>query len=166
MTKPTPSSPTDTAPCGNATPEKDQTRPPPGAAEARHKARQRADQQAEALREIFIPECMASALGMGAETDGKLDNLTYRAYLDQFLRDSGNPRDAVERALVEQIAFVNLRLGQLHLQSANSKSTEAAKVYHSATARLLGEFRRMTLTLQEYRQRTPVAQRARVAKVG
>jgi hypothetical protein len=164
MIKPTPP-PTDTA-CGNATPETDQSRSKPSAAEARHKARQRADQQAEALREIFIPACMASALAMGAETDGKLDNLTYRAYLDQFLRDSGNPRDAVERALVEQIAFANLRLAQLHLQSANCKSTEAAKVYHSATARLLGEFRRMTLTLQEYRQRTPVAQRARVAKAG
>jgi len=137
-------------------------RPPPGLDEARHAAAQRAAHQAEVLREAYVPSALATALGMGSQFDGS----ACRVYLDRFIQDAGNPSDPVERALVEQVAIARLRLADLHSQAAQAKAVEAVKVYTSATARLLGEVRRLALSIREYRSHVPKKSKLRLAQVG
>jgi hypothetical protein len=135
--------------------------PEPGLDAAQHAAAQKAAHQADVLRRVFLPACFAAAL-----STGKFDASAFRSDLDQFIRDAGNPTVPVERLLLEQLAFANFRIGDLHTQAAQAKSIETIKVFTSAAARLLGEVRRVALTLQAYRSRTPATKKARIARVG
>lgn len=76
-------------------------------------------------------------------------------YLDNFLEEAGAPTDPVERMLLEQIAIAHHGIGRLHTEAASATTPEAANIYNSAAAKLLGEFRRCVLALREYR--LPVA---------
>lgn len=162
---PSPAKQSVSAPASSKTPDenrKGENEKSAGLDAARHAAAQQTAHRAEAIRQAFIPGCMATALG----TNGLFDASAFRCYLDQFLRDAGDPHDPVERALVEQIAFAHLRLGDLHSQAAGAKSVDSIKVFTSATARLLGETRRLALSLRDYRAKTPTTQKIRLARVG
>lgn len=154
-----PRDPAQEAPAAPSAPPGDHA---PGLDAALHAVAQRTAQQAELLRLAYVPACLATALGMDARFDGS----ACRLYLDQFIAAAGDPQDPVERTLIEQVAVARLRLADLHAQAAQAKSVEAAKVYAGATARLLGEVRRVALTLREYRGRTPESTKPRLAKVG
>jgi hypothetical protein len=136
--------------------------PPPGLDDAGHAAAQRAAHRAEVLRQGFVPACMATALG----TNGQFDAPAFHAYLQEFVRDAGDPRDPVERVLVEQLAFAHLRLADLHAQAAGAKAVDAIKVLTAASARLLAEVRRLGLTLRAFRERAPTTEAVRLAQVG
>ena len=138
------------------------SRPPPGLDDERHAAAQRAAHMGEVVRQAFVPGCMASALG----TNGLFDGRAFRVYLDNFLRDAGAPTDPLERLLLEQAAFASLRVADLHTQAAGAKSVDAVKVFTAAAARLLGEVRRLAVTLKVYRGRAPAAEPLRIAQVG
>ncbi len=103
--------------------------------------------QAEALRKVVFPSCMATALGL----DLRIGPAGYQRYLEQLLLEAGSPSDPIERMMVEQLALAHFRVGQLHVGAAQAKSVEVVKLYNSATARLLGEFRRTALALRDYR---------------
>jgi len=125
--------------------------PPAGLDAARHEASQRAAQQAEVLKETVFAAMMADAIGFERLFDGR----TYKAYLDRLLTDSGNPRDPIARMMIEQLAMAHFRVGQLHVRAASAEGIEALKILTTATARLLGEFRRTALALATIRGQLP-----------
>jgi hypothetical protein len=114
----------------------------------RHAAAQYDAAQAEAIKTAILPACLASALAL----DRNFDAQGYRTYLEDFVRDAGNPSDPVERLLLEQLGFAHLRVAQLHSNAAQAGQVEAARVYTSAAARLLAELRRLALAVKSYRQ--------------
>lgn len=133
------------APPGDTTARTEQ--PPPGLDQVKHARAQRAARGAELLREGIFPALMASAVGF----ENFLETSAFKAYLERFLNDLGNPKNPIERLLAEQMALLHFRVAQLHVDAAQAKSCEAIKMLNSATARLLGEFRRGALTLQALR---------------
>jgi hypothetical protein len=113
----------------------------------RHAVAQRAARQAEGIRTAVLPSCLASTLALS-----HFDGQGYRTYLEDFVRDAGNPTDPIERVLLEQLGFAHLRVAQLHANAAQAGQVEAARVYTSAAARLLAELRRLALAVKGYRQ--------------
>jgi hypothetical protein len=104
---------------------------------------------------------MAAAL----ELDPRLDGGSYQLYVEQFIEEAGKPTDPVERMLLEQLALAHFRIGQLHVSAAKATGIEAVKILNSATARLLGEFRRTALAVRVYRTRVPEGKRVDRLKV-
>jgi len=119
--------------------------PAPKAAAAPRPA---AQQQAVAIERSVMPSVLASALGM----DKYFDASGYRAFLDKVRADAGNPTDPVEVMLLEQLVLAHLRSAQLQAQASAAEGIEAVKIYNSAAARLLGEFRLTALSLAAYRR--------------
>ena len=81
-----------------------------------------------------------------------LDLMTCQAYLEEFVRDAGDPQDPIARLLVEQLATAHQLIGRYHIRAATTTNLEEAKVYLAAAARLLGEFRRSSLALEKLLQ--------------
>ena len=144
------------------TPEAPQPASSPEADAAVHQARiQRHAVQADAIHRTVFPACMATALGL----DQHFDASGYAAYVQNLLDDTGVQHDPIQRMLVEQLALAHLRIAQLHAQANQSKELEAIKLYTAAAARLLGEFRRTALAVQQARtpSRDAKVQRYRIA---
>src|SRR5262245_7623667 len=124
-------------------------------------AAERAAHQAEALRSAVFPSCMALALGL----DNQVGPSGYRAYLEQLLKDAGDPFDPIERMLIEQLGLAHFRVAQLHADAGRAQGVEAAKIYNAVAARLLGELRRTALALCVYRGQLPKGKAAEKLKV-
>lgn len=133
-----------------------------GLDDAKHQALQRAAKEAEAIKEVSFAAYMATALHL----DGQFGPTGYRLYLLQLLEAAGDPKDPIERMLIEQAALMHHRIGQLHADAARVKSAIAAKIYNGATARLLGEFRRTALAIREYRSPRRQEGKVQLAQVG
>jgi hypothetical protein len=128
---------------------------------ARNARTQKAARQAEAIGKKLFPAFMATALGM----DRFFESAGYKLFLEQMLEDCGSPTDPVEQMLIQQLALCHFRVGQLHASAGEAKSSEAAKLYNSIAARLLGEFRRTALALCAYRTRAPDGQAVQRMKI-
>jgi hypothetical protein len=116
----------------------------------RHVAAQRASHEAEILRQAVVPASMATAIRID-----QISSRGYRAYLDRLLRDASNPTDPIEVMLLEQLAMTHFRIAQLHSKAGQAQGIEAEKMFSSAAARLLGEFRRTALAIRVYRAGVP-----------
>ena len=115
---------------------------------------------ARVLGELFIPVSLAATLGSPL-----YDGAVCKHYLDDFIRQSGNPTDRVERQLLEIIAISSLRVAQLHQQAAEAKSVDAIKVLTGAAARMTAEVRKLSESLASNRASQPKRKpRLRVAK--
>ena len=101
------------------------------------------------LREVIPAAYMYSAVARSV-TDS-FDTPVYKAYRDQLLQDSGAPTDPLEVMLIEQMAIAHFNIGRLHMKSGSIGNDKLAIAYSDAATRLLGEFRRCTLALEEYR---------------
>ena len=145
------------APPGDTTARTEQ--PPPGLDQAKHARAQRAAKGAELLREAVFPALMASGLGF----EKFVETSAFKTFLDRFMSDLGNPKDPLERMMGEQLAFTHFRIAQIQVDAAKAESLEAMKLYNTACARLLGEFRRSVLTLRALR--TPPTAEGRTTKV-
>ena len=126
-------------------------KPPPGLDAARQAAIQRTAQQADYLRHGVFPAIMAAALGL----DNVLSSPAYMVFLERLRHELGDPKDPIEGMLIEQLALAHFRIAQLHVRAAQATGIEAAKIYNSVTARMLGEFRRTVLALRVYRTPLP-----------
>ena len=115
--------------------------------------------RAKTLKEGVFASQVVSTLRL----PGSIDTVAVRIFLEDLLARSGSPDDPVEVMLLKQIALANFRLGDLHALAADAKG-EAAKLLNGATARLLGEFRRMILSLATYRTKSTKGNRK--AKAG
>jgi hypothetical protein len=107
-----------------------------------------AQEQAVAIEQAMMPSVFASALGL----DRYFDAAGYRAFLDKVRADAGNPTDPVEVMLLEQLVLAHFRSAQLQAQAGTAEGLEAVKIYNSAAARLLSEFRLTALSLAAYRR--------------
>ncbi len=105
--------------------------------------------QAVNLREVtgaaFLYWVVSSSLTNGIGTEA------FQVYRDELLRDAGNPSDPLEVMLIEQLALAHFSIGQLRIKSCALESPKLAIAYSDSATRLLGEFRRCTLALEDYR---------------
>lgn len=104
--------------------------------------------EADIIRDLAFPAAMAGCIPLGSE----IGSSAWKVYLDEFVRDTGDPTDPIERLMVQQLALAHHRIGQLHIRAESADSVEAAKQYAAAAVRLTGEFRRLALALRQYRQ--------------
>ena len=120
---------------------------PPGLDAARHAAAQRTSHQAEVLREGAFSALMATALNL----DKYFDTGAYRVYLAGVMHDLGDPKDPIERMLIEQLCLAHFRVAQLHGAAGQASGLEGTKLLNTVAARMLGEMRRTALSLKAYR---------------
>ena len=65
----------------------------------------------------------------------------YKAYLDKFLEDSGNPKDPIERQWIEQLAWAHFSIGNVLAQAAAAGSPELVVALPAAASKLMAEHR-------------------------
>jgi hypothetical protein len=104
-------------------------------------------QQRNLISEGAIPTLLAAAVPF-TESVGVVG---FHDWLAVFLRDAGDPSDPVLRMLLQQIAFAHFRVALLHARAQDATQTDAADVYMAAASKLTAEFRRLVLTLADYR---------------
>ena len=107
------------------------------------------EQQAAVVKRAFIPAALATILGMKSVIGAS----GYRVFLDDKIRESGNPSDPVENMLLEQTIICHLCSMQMLVQAHEAQGTEASEMYMSAGSRLSAEFRKTALALKEYRKK-------------
>ena len=107
------------------------------------------EQQSLVVNKIIAPAALATALGV----ENKIETNGCRVYLDDLVKDSGNPVDPVEIMLLEQTAMCHLLSMKLQSKASGAEGTEAIELYLSGAARLSSEFRKTALALMEYRKK-------------
>ena len=107
------------------------------------------EQQSLVVKKVIAPAALAAAMGV----ENKIETSGCRVYLDDLVKDSGNPVDPVEIMLLEQTAMCHLLLMKLQSKASGAEGTEAIDLYLSGAARLSGEFRKTALALKEYRKK-------------
>src|SRR5262245_40151185 len=134
-------------------------------------ATEKARQEAEAILEALAPPpepapCLSAAekaerlrdLGMAAHLYGAsaplladaLDIESWKIYADGFIRDLGEPRDAVARMLGEQLALAHFAVANLHIRAASRVAPQEVAAFYGAITHLMGEFRRSAVALKAY----------------
>jgi hypothetical protein len=73
-----------------------------------------------------------------------------------LLEEAGDPSDPIERMLVEQMALAHFSIGQLRIRSCTTDLPKMALAFSDSATRLLGEFRRCSLALEEYRSKRAI----------
>ena len=73
-----------------------------------------------------------------------------------MLEEAGDPADPVERMLIEQLALAHFSIGQLRIRSCLTELPKMSLAFSDSATRLLGEFRRCSLALEEYRSKRAV----------
>jgi hypothetical protein len=108
---------------------------------------------ARTIEELMVPGALAAILG-----DKLVGPCGVKVAFEHFLKHAGSPTDPVERCLLEQLFLAHHRLARLQVQAAEATTLEGAKVRNAAAVRLLGEIRRLALTIRQYR--APLASRS------
>ena len=107
------------------------------------------EQQSLAVKHGIAPAALAAAMGV----ENKIETSGCRVYLDDLVRESGNPSDPVEIMLLEQLAMCHQYSIQMQALSKKAEGIEAIELYMSGAARLSSEFRKTALALKEYRKK-------------
>lgn len=107
------------------------------------------DLQASVVKRGITPTALAMVLDM----ENMIGAAGCRVYLDDLVRESGNPSDPVEIMLLEQTAMCHFLSMKLQSKASGVEGTEAIELYLSGAARLSGEFRKTALALKEYRKK-------------
>jgi hypothetical protein len=107
------------------------------------------DRGAMILKELSGSATLATLVGKNLK--GAVAPPAFKLYRDQLLRDSGQPTDAIEIMLLEQLMWAHHRVGDLHVQAATASSPQTSDVYGAAAVKLMAEFRKTSLALREYR---------------
>ena len=71
--------------------------------------------------------------------------------MDDVLKAAGAPSDPMEKMLIEQITLAHHRILTLHADAAQAEAPELIEVLNTAASKLTAEFRRLCLSLKEYR---------------
>lgn len=116
------------------------------AGEAASLVEQRAEQLDERLFSAFVFGALKGSVG------DQIAPEVFNAWVKKLLSESGNPRDPVERTLVEQLILAHQHVCILTNRSTASKSAKDTAAYATAVARLQAEIRRTSLALKEYRE--------------
>ncbi len=115
-------------------------------------ARQLLEAQAARLDErawgLSVYASLAPLFGPGVEV------FAYKLFLDRFLTEIA-PSGPIERMLSEQLFLSHHIFGHLSVKAMGCGNADAAKVYLSAAARLLCEFRQSAVVFKGFRTTPP-----------
>jgi hypothetical protein len=106
----------------------------------------KAVREATIVRDYLFPTQLATLVGEQFRWPG------LRVFVNSIMNEAGNPADPVERMMLEQLIMAHQRLCKLHVQADAAKTPESQKVLNTAATRLMGEVRRMALSIRQYRQ--------------
>ena len=106
-------------------------------------------EQAYAVKQAVAPAMLATVLGV----ENTIGVSGYRVYLDELIRDSGNPTDRVEIMLLEQIVVCHHISMQMQIYAKTAQGAESTEMYMVAGSRSSAEFRKTVMALKEYRKR-------------
>ncbi len=120
------------------------------------------DAYATNLRDMVGPTHLFVAIA--CSLSDSITPAAFRVYRDRLLLEAGNPTDPIEIMLIEQIAMAHFHIGRLHLRSCSTEHHKLATAYADAATRLLGELRRCTLALEDFRAKQ-AARKDRAATV-
>ncbi|NQU24228.1 MAG: hypothetical protein HQ567_23345 [Candidatus Nealsonbacteria bacterium] len=81
----------------------------------------------------------------------KISPEAFKQYRDILIEDAGRPSDPIEIMLIEQLALAHFSIGRLQIKACSIEVPKLAIAYADSATRLLGEFRRCSLALEEYR---------------
>jgi hypothetical protein len=109
-------------------------------------AREIAVQEAWAARHALIPATLSNMVGQAS-----LGIRGARLYLESVVAEAGKPSDPVERIVLEQMVMAHHRLSLLNTMTLGAKTPEMVTAYNTAATRLLGEIRRLALSIRQYR---------------
>jgi hypothetical protein len=79
-------------------------------------------------------------------------------YLNSLYPEAKRPKDPVEQMMFDQLTIAHHRLLKLQATADKVNDPAAVEIFNSAVARLMAEFRKFALALQQYRQ--PVSTRS------
>jgi hypothetical protein len=132
--------------------------PGSGVGPVHRSAVQRQSAVGEFDHEVAVVRDLSAAAVLGticAKTlKGTVRPTGYLLFREEFLRASGSPTDPVEVMMLEQLMWAHHRLGDLQAQASDANTPELIEVLNVAVTRVMGEFRRTSLALKEFR--TPV----------
>jgi len=109
------------------------------------------ESQAQYVRETAAAAYLYATVHFSLDKSVSLDAL--KLYREQLLEEAGNPDDPIEIMMIEQLALAHLSIGRLRIYSCAAADVQMITAYGDAATRLLAEFRRCTLALEEYRSK-------------
>jgi hypothetical protein len=98
---------------------------------------------------------MASGLyfyGAAARIFPQLKTTTCITYVQDMVEDCGDPRDPLERLLVEQLIQIHHAAGRLLVKAEHAGAAEASSLLIASAARMFSEYRKGLQTLRTLRQ--------------
>jgi hypothetical protein len=110
----------------------------------------------QAVRDAFVNLVGAHVFsaqmhGLVSENDAKVALKTAEIFI-AAIRESVQPRDAIEEMLVVQMAWTHARLARLSAIAQDQQQRRNVQVVHDACDRAANTFRRQMLTLADYRR--------------
>jgi len=86
----------------------------------------------------------------------KISPDAFKQYRDILLEDAGSPSDPIEIMLFEQLALAHFAIGRLQVRACIMDNAKLSVAFSDAATRLLGEFRRCSLALEDFRAKQAV----------
>ena len=80
-----------------------------------------------------------------------LDAEAFALFRDKLLEDAGAPTDPIEVMLIEQLALAHFTIGRMHIKACSMDNAKLCVAFTDAATRLLGEFRRCSIALEDFR---------------
>lgn len=77
------------------------------------------------------------------------DASVYGQYVEDFLREAGNPADPIKKRLIEAFLMAYFHVTQLILKATRTGDPEAAAKYNGSLAKILAELRRLGVAIHE-----------------
>jgi len=93
----------------------------------------------------FLYASIATVLG------AEYNPQAFVVFRNKLLERCGDPTDPIEIMLVEQLALAHFSIGRLQIKASVIDNTKLAIAFGDSATRLLGEFRRCTLALEDFR---------------
>lgn len=100
------------------------------------------------IGDLVLPAVLQSVLKL--DTTGRPAGI--KAYVDRVLKEAGDPKDPLERMLIEESLLAHHLALQLVARAADCDTAQLAATYGGAAARLFAEVRRTSLAIREYRK--------------
>lgn len=112
--------------------------------------------QQAAIRDVFVNAVGANVLskqmrGFVSDGEGKTNPSIAQLFFES-IRESVQPRDALEEMLLVQMAWTHARLARLSAIATDQEQRANVQIVHDACDRAANTFRRQMLTLAEYRR--------------
>jgi hypothetical protein len=121
-----------------------------------------------AMQAMNLREVAAAGFLHWAVSTSLSDNINpaaFKLFRDKLLQDAGNPTDPIEVMLIEQLALAHFHIGRLQVRSCGAASPQLQVAYSDAATRLLGEFRRCTLALEDLRAKQDARRERKAAAI-